>query len=164
MTGPPPTTAPELDALFVAEYPGMLRLARLLCGSDATAEELVMDALVAIAPHHASIAHPGAYLRTSVINGARSAGRRRATERRHLHMVAIDPAAEDRAAGPSDVDRMWGVLGELSTDQRTCIVLRCYEDLTIDRIAEVTGIPVGTVKSHIHRAASRLRILLEEPT
>ncbi|CAN5662764.1 hypothetical protein BH20ACT1_BH20ACT1_06640 [soil metagenome] len=81
-TGESVTTS--LDELFRREYAPMVRLATLLVGSDAVAEELVQDAFVAVHRRSSSVDNPGGYLRTSVVNACRSHQRRAALERRRL--------------------------------------------------------------------------------
>ena len=56
-----------------------------------------------------------------------------------------------------DLDR---ALATLSGAVRTCIVLSYHERMTHDEISEATGLPLGTVKSHIRRGTQRLQTLL----
>ena len=49
-----------------------------------------------------------------------------------------------------------GALSELRPEYRRVVVLRYHEDLSHDEIAAVTGLPVGTVKSYLHRARAEL--------
>jgi RNA polymerase sigma factor (sigma-70 family) len=51
-------------------------------------------------------------------------------------------------------------LGRLSTDARLCVVLAYDEGLSHPEIVALTGMPLGTVKSHITRGAAQLRCLL----
>lgn len=53
-----------------------------------------------------------------------------------------------------------GALGSLPTRQRQVIVLRFYEDLSVEQTAELLGFSAGTVKSYTARALTRLRELL----
>lgn len=55
---------------------------------------------------------------------------------------------------------MVGALSQLSTRQRQVIVLRFYEDLSVEQTAELLGFSAGTVKSYTARALARLRELL----
>ena len=71
---------------------------------------------------------------------------------------------DSRMAGEQlDLDR---ALSRLSGDERLCIVLAYSEGMSHSEINEATGLPLGTVKSHIKRGAERLRILLHayQPT
>lgn len=66
--------------------------------------------------------------------------------------------AESRIAG-GDVRRALGSLGE---PHKTVILLSYFGGLSHSRIADATGLPLGTVKSTIRQALARLRTILEE--
>jgi len=142
--------------LFRVEFAPMVRLATLMTGSQHDAEELVMDAFARVAPRIGDLDRPGAYLRSAVVNAARSHLRqrhRRALRRpEHAVLVSHDP----------EIDELWVRLSQLRPDERACVVLRYYDDLPLAEIAEVLDLPLGTVKSHIHRALATLRTLLTE--
>lgn len=53
-------------------------------------------------------------------------------------------------------------LRTLKEIERTCITLFYMEDVSIEKIAEITGCPVGTVKSHLSRAKDKLAIYLKQ--
>jgi len=53
--------------------------------------------------------------------------------------------------------RLQHEIGKLEDDQRVVVVLRDVEDLSIEEICEITGLPDGTVKSRLHRARLLLR-------
>jgi RNA polymerase sigma-70 factor, ECF subfamily len=70
-----------------------------------------------------------------------------------------DPHAEDavRAVEHRDLARALGAaLNELRPEYRRMVVLRYQEDLGYEEIAGITGLPLGTVKSHLHRARSEM--------
>lgn len=112
-----------------------------------------MDAFSKMAPRLDSIAQPAAYLRTSVVNGVHSHHRR-------LRTVRDQPPPRAEIATDPEVDEMWVRLDLLKPDERACVVLRYYEDLSISEIASHLNVPSGTVKSHLHRAIAKLRDLL----
>ncbi len=58
--------------------------------------------------------------------------------------------------------RVWSALRSLPDKQREILVLREYQDLAYSEIAEVLGVPTGTVMSRLHRARTALRELLLE--
>ena len=141
------------DALYREARGPLVRLAHLLTGSTAIAEELAQEALMATQQRWGAIDNPHAYARRALVNLCRSYQRRRVLERRRppsplLHQL------------PPDIDETWRAVRQLSPDQRAVIVLRFYEDLTVEQTAEVLARPVGTVKSLQHRALGRLKEML----
>lgn len=52
-------------------------------------------------------------------------------------------------------------LAQLSEAERTVVMLFYLEDMPIKKIVEITGMPDGSIKSHLHRAKSRMRQFLE---
>lgn len=160
-TDPPGTISDPssiADELFRVEFAPMVRLATLMTGSQDVAEELVMDAFARVAPRVGALDRPGAYLRTSVVNAARSHQRQRARRRRAVHRTK--PVAV--AVHDPEIDELWSRLSRLRPDERACVVLRYYDDLPLAEIAELLELPLGTVKSHIHRSLATLRTLLTE--
>ena len=49
----------------------------------------------------------------------------------------------------------------LTPNERTCVSLHLMEDLPIDKIAQITGMPEGTIKSHISRGKAKLSTYLK---
>lgn len=146
-------TGAALERLFADRFTSMVRLAALLTGSPHTAEELVMDAFAAVAERVEDLDSPEAYLRTCVVNATRSHHRRQRTARDH-------PTPRPLPAAPPEIDELWARLAELRAEERSCVVLRYYEDLPLAAIAEQLSMPLGTVKSHLHRGLAALRELL----
>lgn len=126
-----------------------VRLAYLLTGDANVAEELVHDAFLASLGRWDQVREPGPYIRAAVVNHCRSWGRRRAMERRHLPAPAAP--AELRA------DELWDALNRLDERRRTAIVLRFYEDLPDEAIAQILGCRPPTVRTAIHRGLKDLR-------
>lgn len=162
---------PWLLDLYRSDYRHLVRLATLLVDDVGTAEELVQDAFVAVArqpagagPRDASSAP--AYLRSAVMNRARSALRKRAVRRRHLRSVEAAPTApgaDHRVVADEETERVLGALGRLSVRQREVLVLRFYGDLSEAEIARTLGISAGSVKTHAHRGLAALEQHLERP-
>ena len=78
---------------------------------------------------------------------------------------AAAPASEgpERVALRSDLLRAFeAALAELRPDHAEVLVLRFQEGMAYDEIAEVMGLPLGTVKTHLHRARKALAARLEE--
>jgi RNA polymerase sigma-70 factor (sigma-E family) len=147
--------APELVDLYVDRYASMVRLAHLITGSAAVAPDLVQEAFIKVAPRLDRLDSPGAYLRTTVVNECRSWLRRQGLERRHQR------PQEEALAIPPEVDEMWSALAHVAERQRAALVLRFYEDLPYEEIAEALGCRLGTAKSLVHRGLAALREVLE---
>ncbi len=144
------TEVASFEAVYRSERPGMVRLAHMLTGSNALAEEIVQDAFLELHRRWDRIANPKAYVTQTVVNGARSHHRRVAVERRH-------PQAPPSPVLPPEVDETWQALGRQPVKRRTALVLRYYADLPVAEIAEVMDVRPGTVKSLIHRGLQSLK-------
>ncbi|MFA4047214.1 sigma-70 family RNA polymerase sigma factor [Prevotella sp. PCHR] len=57
---------------------------------------------------------------------------------------------------------IYSALGRLKTDERTCITLQLVDGMSIDDITAITGMPAGTVKSHLSRGKQKLATFLKE--
>ena len=76
--------------------------------------------------------------------------------------VTPAPASPDRALEGAQMEKLLGeAISSLEDDQRIVVVLRDVEDLSIEEICEITGLPDGTVKSRLHRARLALRKKLQ---
>ncbi len=135
-------------------------LFRRFCGDPVLADDLAQQAFLQAWRTIAGLRHPtrfGSWLRRVAVN----------TWLQHLrHNDALrdaDAIDDMHAADPGttgaamDLDR---ALASLAPTVGLCIVLSYHEGLTHDEIAGQTGLPPGTVKSHIRRGTARLRDLL----
>ena len=73
-----------------------------------------------------------------------------------------DPSPERRTLSREIRDRLRAAMTALSPRQRTVFVLKHFEELSIPEIAELTGLDNGTIKSHLFRAAQKMRERLED--
>lgn len=133
----------------------LLRTAVLLTGDRQRAEDLVQEALVAVAVRWRRLAaqDPDAYARQVVVRRNVSWWRR---HRREVTLADVDPGA----AALGGIDRrllLDRALADLTPKQRAVVVLRYYADLTERDTAAALGVSVGTVKSQTHLALRRLR-------
>lgn len=152
----------RLEMLYAAHAPGAARLAYLLTGDRALAEDLVQEAFVRMFGRFRDLRQPeafGAYLRKTVVNLSRAHLRRRGVERSYLEKESRTASAHAELAGH---DEMWDALKTLRPRQRAAIVLRYYEDLSEAQTADVLGCAVGTVKSLVSRGLDQLRAGLSE--
>jgi RNA polymerase sigma-70 factor (sigma-E family) len=161
-------TADEaVTRLFAAHYRQLVRLASLLVGDRSAGEELVQDAYVRLHTHWKRLRDPHkalGYLRISVVNGARSAHRRRGVADRYVASQpppGTAPSAELGALGAWEHAQVVTALRALPARQREALILRYYLDLSESEIADVMGISRGAVKSHASRGIAALRTALE---
>jgi RNA polymerase sigma-70 factor (sigma-E family) len=147
----------EVAHLFAQHAAGLLRLAELLTGDRALAEELVQEAFVRSWRHWHRLRENGsalAYVRQTLVNLVRDSFRRRFRETRQRMLTP--PAA---TTVEPDVDRrvdLERALARLPLRKRACVVLRFYADLSEEDTARTLGISIGTVKSQTHKALGQL--------
>ena len=161
----PPRHGVDLEVLFRANATALLRLAVILTGDRALAEELVQEAFVRLhrAGRRPATGAERAYLRRTVINLSHGHHRHLRVVRRHTTEADADALAADVDVLRRDDQRLVAeAVRRLPERQRDCIVLRFYEDLTDSEIAEALGISPGSVKTHLHRAPTTLADRLEE--
>jgi RNA polymerase sigma-70 factor (sigma-E family) len=157
---------PDAGAVFAAHRLGLLRLAVLLVGDRATAEDVVQDAFAGLHRHWPELRDSAAalaYARASVVNGSRMVLRRRSLMRRVG--VAPDPpiwSAESAAMLSEDRREVVEALRRLPRRRREVLVLRYYLDLSDAEIAAALGIGEATVRSTAARALRALGRLLGE--
>ena len=128
------------------------------CSGDATladdlAQQVFLQAWRAI-PRLQKVSRFGAWLKTTAINVWLPSLRPTAPLRNADEQDDKSDAREDSTSVAMDLD---DALAQLSDDVRLCIVLSYHEGMTHGEIADLSGIALGTVKSHIRRGTQRLR-------
>jgi RNA polymerase sigma-70 factor (sigma-E family) len=151
----------EFDEFFRATWPRLFRTAYAVAGDAASAEDALQ---AAYAKAYASwrrvrrAEHPEAYVRRIVVNEILGV-RRLARSRRERP----DPSPEPRGSvaspelGVVEHAVVWDAVRALPPRQRAVVVLRYYEDLSEEQIADVLGCSRGTVKSQAAAALTNLR-------
>jgi RNA polymerase sigma-70 factor (sigma-E family) len=153
----------RMGELYLRHADDAVRLAYLLTGDRALAEDLVHDAFVRLAGRLVHLRDPGAfgaYLRKTVVNLSNSHFRRRKVERAYLERArgAMDARGAQWAdRSVEDREDLWRALQLLSGRQRAAVVLRFYEDLSERQVADLLGCRPGTVKSLVSRGLETLR-------
>lgn len=153
-----------LPELYHQHYRSLVRLASFSVDDLETAEEVVQDAFVKLVAgdYRIEAGKEAAYLRSMVLNGARSALRKRQVRRAHTpDAPGLVAAAEDAGVASAEQDRIITALRQLPEQQSSVLVLRYYLDLSEADIADTLGIARGSVKSHAHRGLKRLGQLLD---
>ena len=164
--GMPSDAQAAVSALYRAHAVGLIRLAYLMLGDRAAAEDAVQDAFCGLYCRWDQLEDPAgalAYVRSSVLNGCRTALRRRARGRQltDYQPPAGPDEAEAAALTQEERQEVMRAVRRLPDRQREALVLRFYLDLPDGEIARAMGIRPGTVRSAIHRALQALGHLLE---
>jgi RNA polymerase sigma-70 factor (sigma-E family) len=149
---------PDFLEFFAGEFWPLRRVGFLLTGDWGQAEELAQEAMArtwAAWPRVRGYQRPAAYARKVLLNRHRSLLRRAVVEARHLLASRPEDRHEPDFGGDNLV--LWQAMGRLPARQRAAIVLRFYLDLPELEVARLLGVPVGTVKSLVHRGLARLR-------
>jgi RNA polymerase sigma-70 factor (sigma-E family) len=152
-------------ALYDDAAVGLIRLAYLMLGDQPSAEDVVQDAFFGLYRNWARLADHDralAYVRSSVLNGCRSALRRRAVGRRLATYQPPAASAEATALGLEERREVMLAVRRLPDRQREALVLRFYLDLPDAEIARIMGLRPSSVRSATHRALKALGLSLEE--
>ena len=164
------------EKLVRPHFDRLYRLAWRLTGQKAEAEDLFQELLIKAygkLDDLVQIDEPGSWLSRVMYN--LFIDERRRFARRRMHTVEEGEMAGDGLAGLPGPDSpefdqqryeriQWldAALSKLSDDHRVIVLLHDTEGYKLKEIQELIGIPVGTVKSRLHRARARLREILTE--
>ena len=168
-----------MTTLYAEHALDLVRLAVVLTGDRGAAEDVVQDAFFGLYRRWdglANTAAPLAYLRVSVVNGCRSALRRRsrlwlgtdadfaeeAGEADDGGGAGLSESPEARALLGDEQRAVAAALRKLPRRQREAVVLRYYLDLSVEETAQAMGVSPGTVKSATHRALAVVGRILRE--
>lgn len=160
--GPIDAIAPpsDLESVYARDLDRLTGLAEWIIGSRSIAEELVHDTFVRVVSKPPRLEDAGAlsaYMRAAVVNACNSRLRRFAVERKHR-----STRAESYEDPPRPDEDVRNAVRELPLRQRQVVVLRFYEDMTIDQIAADLSISSGSVKTHLHRGLQNLGNAIDE--
>ena len=150
----------SLADLYEREAPGAVRLAYLLTGDRTVAEDITQDAFVRVSGRLAHLREGAAfdaYLRRAVVNLAKNHFRRRAVERAYLERTRPEAATAGHEQPLVERAATMAALARLPQRQRAAIVLRFYEDLSEETIAQILRCRNGTVRSLVTRGVQALR-------
>jgi RNA polymerase sigma-70 factor (sigma-E family) len=157
--------ADTVTALYEAHALGLVRLAYVMLGNRASAEDVVQEAFCGLYRRWGQLADPGRalqYVRSSVLNGCRTVLRQRAP--RDIPAASGTSAASAEAAvlAMEEHREVMRALRRLPDRQREALVLRFYLDEPEAEIARAMSIRPSTVRSTTHRALGALGRLLRE--
>jgi RNA polymerase sigma factor (sigma-70 family) len=155
----------DFSVMMEAEIPRLRRYARALTRNERTADDLVQDCLVrALSKQHLWVegTELRAWLFTIMHNQYVNSVRRAVRRGSEVEVSDTEPsltraANQDRRLELRDLNRALALLPE---EQRTVILLIGLEGMAYEAVAEVVGIPVGTVRSRLARGREALRKLM----
>ncbi|MBY8880556.1 SigE family RNA polymerase sigma factor [Actinacidiphila acidipaludis] len=152
-------SAPGFEEFVAARGPRLLRVAWLLTGDAHLAEDLLQTVLARVWPtwHRIADENPEAYVRKALVHTHASWWRRR-WRGEVPHGDLPDRAATDDPFAEVDLGQALGqAIRALPVRQRSVVVLRYFEDLSVTETAAVLGCSEGTVKSQAAKALRTLR-------
>ena len=156
----------EFDEFALSAWPRLRWSAYLLCGDYHLAEDLAQTALARTYSRWSSVRREDAvsYAQRVLVNLNIDRMRRR----RPSEVGGLTSDRASRGAGPQELneqrDEVLRLLGQLTTRERQVVVLRHYFDLSEADAAHELGISVGTIKSALARALTKLRTSENEAT
>ena len=153
--------AHPVTALYEAHALGLVRLAVVMTGDQGSAEDIVQDAFLGLYrrwDHLTDLPHPLAYLRASVLNGCRTALRRRSrADRAHDLSEVPSESAEARALLSEEQRAVARAIRDLPDRQREALVLRYYGGLSEAEAAAAMGVSKAALRKHATRGMAVLR-------
>ena len=167
---PPPAplsasaSAEAVTALYRTHALGLIRLAVVMLGDRPAAEDVVQEAFCGLYRRWHSLSDTGnalSYVRSSVINGCRSALRKRRLPR-GLRWEPAGESPESAVLISEEHQEVLAAMRRLPVRQREAVVLRFYLDLGEEEIAASMRVTRGTVKSTTSRALAALGKMLGE--
>ncbi|HLV75578.1 RNA polymerase sigma-70 factor (sigma-E family) [Actinomadura hallensis] len=150
----------EFRAYVAERRPVLLRAATQLTSDRAEAEDLLQAALAKTYLAWDRIRDRGAvdgYVRRAMVNTQISWWRRQKLDVYPTEQLPDRPVADDHTDQTEMRDALSRALQRLPERQRLTVMLRYYEDMSEREIAQILGVSVGTVKSTVSRAITKLR-------
>jgi len=158
----------EVTALYEAHALGLIRLAYVMLGDRAAAEDVVQEAFLGLYQRWSKLrdtASAPAYLRASVLNGCRMVLRSSARRDDRIARLGRESpweSAEATALVSEKYRQLLRAVQALPPRQREALVLRYYLDLSEAETARSMGVRRGTVKSATSRALAALGRRMQE--
>jgi RNA polymerase sigma-70 factor (ECF subfamily) len=161
----------QAAAMLIDRHQAAVRwFLRRVTGREDLADDLAQDTFLRV------LRHAGRYdarypMRTWLFTIARRLSINQARARRERFMTHESETMADKRAGPAEAAvaaderdivrrRVHAALTQLSEPQRAALLLVHQQGLQVEEVAAAMGLPVGTVKSHLHRGRESLRRIL----
>lgn len=151
----------ELERVYFTHFKDLVRSARILVDDLSSASDVVQEAFVKALVAQPQFENSDAlnYMKSAVINQARSALRKRGVSRKHLSVVQLEDAnlsTKTQDELPIDAQIIQAALSQLSQRQRECVMLSHTYSMTHKEIAIELSISEGSVKQHLSRGLKNL--------
>jgi RNA polymerase sigma-70 factor (ECF subfamily) len=160
-SGPEDDAVVQLERCFDRARPSLYRSAFAVSRDHHASEDALQDGFVRMRTHlddFAAHPHPVAWMHRIVVNTAIDAWRkhRKTSPYDNPDLGGHSPAS----ISPTDGVDLWMLVGELTPDHQTVLILHYVAGLRIREISKLHGCSTGTTKSRLSRARSELRELL----
>ena len=153
----------DFDQFVRDASPRLLRMAYLLTGDRDYAEDVVQTALLQVARKWRRIrGEPAPYAHRAVVNLAKNHWRDRSRRPRES-TATVEPRSAPPEADVLLQQMLLPAVMDLPVRQRAVLVLRYFQDLSVEQTADALGCSIGTVKSQTHHALNKLREALGDP-
>jgi RNA polymerase sigma-70 factor, ECF subfamily len=163
----------DFDSVIQAHWPHVFRFALVSVRDRDTAQTITQDCFLKAYGARASFrgdASVSTWLFRITVNLIRDHARNRSLQFwKHAAMFSVEPTAVEgwisrKEASPEDrtllrerIEAVWRHTNNLSARQREVFLLRFVEDLDLLEIASITGLTLGSVKTHLHRAIAAVK-------
>ena len=156
----------EAYALLAAGFADrFLAVARRILRDLDIAEDATQQALLGIWRDLPQLRDPARFEAWSyrlLVRACYAEGRKSRRWAPNMRLLSVDePMVVDGTSAVVDRDQLERAFRRLSLNHRAVVVLHHYLDLPLDRVAEILGVPVGTVYSRLHHAMRGLRAALD---
>lgn len=150
-----------VDRLISERGEALTRYAYFVSGSREDAADLVQDALVKTfgrLRNGYSVASAEAYVRRAILNTFLDNGRRKTLWRRIAHLQVVPDVVDSPAESTEVAIDLHAELRKLTPRERACLVLRYYEDLKVDDIADTLELSSGAVKRYLSDGLAKMAV------
>jgi len=160
-----PTNNRNLTHLFEEHRDYVFTLAYYVIGNSHLAEDVTQEVFLKLCGKQLAtggLTEPRAFLRRVAVNAAIDCARREHSRWNARARSGLTDECHENRPQPNDADdAIWTALGSMKPKLRAVLLLKYFEDLSIEEIAQSLGVPVNTVKSRLRRAREVVRKRLQ---
>lgn len=156
-----------ITTLYNYTYPSMYRLVLDLCGSHETAEDILQESYIKAFRNLKKLSVKAqfySWLRIIVVNTWLTYARHIKAQMNEVSLEDLDDeifvsAGEvyEKSELDEENERLWQAVNRLPDNQRVCVILFYYQEMSVEDIAKALDIPTGSVKSRLYYARQKLK-------